>query len=110
MDFSGIGAVYLIIFVVVAYVLLLWNRHRAKRRRKSGFYRTSSSVGNVLLEMQKFAHPSVEHVLQQKLDEREDEDDEGGPKDPTEHLRRSLKRIRNGEKIDNLKVFRPPPD
>jgi len=97
--------VYLTIFIVFACVFYFWRCNRTGRRRKRG-----SSLGNAFLELQKIAQPSAAHVLQEKLDERAEEDDESGPKNPTEHLRRSLKRIRNGEKIDNLKVFRTPPD
>ncbi len=37
-------------------------------------------------------------------DQHEDEDDERGPKDPTAHLKRQLRRIRNGEEVDRLRV------
>ncbi len=37
-------------------------------------------------------------------DQHEDEDDEGGSKDPTAHLKRQLRRIRNGEEVDRLRV------
>jgi hypothetical protein len=107
MDFGAIGAMYLPILIVFAcaFYFRRWNR-----RRKRGFYPTYSSLGNAFQELQKIAQPPAAHVVQEKLDEREEEDDESGPKNPTEHLRRRLKRIRNGEKIDDLKVFRAPPD
>jgi hypothetical protein len=54
--------------------------------------------------------PPAVHVIQEKLDESAEEDDESGPKSPTEYLRRTLKRIRNGEEIDDIRVFRTPPD
>ncbi|MGO9307363.1 MAG: hypothetical protein ACLP3R_27240 [Candidatus Korobacteraceae bacterium] len=110
MDFGAIGVVYLPIFIVFACVFYLqrWNRYR--RRRNKGFYPTYSSLGNAFQEMQKIALPPAAHVVQEKLDERVEEDDESGPKNPTEPLRRRLKRIRNGEKIDDLKLFRAPPD
>jgi hypothetical protein len=52
--------------------------------------------------------PQVEHAIEMRLDEAVDEDDEGGPKDPTAHLLRQAKRIRNGEKVDQLTTLLPP--
>src|ERR1700722_6422870 len=110
MDFGAIGAVYLPIFLVFACMFYLQRWNRCRHRRKRGFYPRYSSLGNAFQEIQKLAQPSAAHVVQEKLDERAEEDDESGPKNPTEHLRRQLTRIRNGEKIDDLKVFRRPPD
>jgi hypothetical protein len=45
------------------------------------------------------------YVIEEKLDEKADEDDEGGPDDPTRHLHRQAARIRRGERLDRLTVL-----
>jgi hypothetical protein len=45
------------------------------------------------------------YVIEEKLDEEADEDDEGGPDDPTRHLYRQAARIRRGERLDRLTVL-----
>jgi hypothetical protein len=54
--------------------------------------------------LQVFTRPTVAYVLEEKYDEDAEEDDDGGPDDPTAHLKRQLKRIRRGESIDTLTV------
>jgi hypothetical protein len=44
----------------------------------------------------------VAYVIEEKLDEKVDEDDEAGPEDPTRHLHRQAARIRRGERLDRL--------
>jgi len=46
-------------------------------------------------------------VLEEKFEDEADDDDAGKPCDPTEHLKRQLKRIRRGETIERLTVLRP---
>lgn len=75
------------------------------RMRGRGFYPGTTELGNALHQLQRIAQPQVRYVLEEKLDEREDEDDEGGPDDPAAHLERQLRKIRNGEEVDRLRVF-----
>jgi len=80
MDFGAIGAVYLPIFIVFACVFYVqrWNRYR-RFRKKGGFYPTYSSLGNAFQELQKIAQPPAVHVVQEKLDDRAEEDDASEP-------------------------------
>jgi hypothetical protein len=48
----------------------------------------------------------MRYVVQERLDDHEEEDDDAGPKDPIRHLKRQLRKIRDGEEIDRLIVFR----
>jgi hypothetical protein len=82
-----------------------WRIRRMLGKRHLGFYPRSAALGNALQTLQVMAEQKVEHILEEKLDEHEDEDDEGGPKDPTAHLKRQLERIRNGEEVSDLSVL-----
>jgi hypothetical protein len=84
----------------------LWRRKRRAKTLRRGFYPNAAMLGNALHQLQAIAEPQVRHVVQGKLDDHEEEDDETGPKDPTKHLKRQLRRIRDGEEIDRLIVFR----
>ena len=84
---------------------LRWKRNERKGRRR-GFYPSSAALGNALHTLQAIPEPLVKYVVAEKLDEHEDEEDESGPKDPTAHLKRQLRRIRNGEEIDRLVILR----
>ena len=79
---------------------------RNKRRGKSnwGFYPSTAAVGNALQNLQTMAQPQVQYVLEEKLDETAEDDDEAGPDDPTAHLRKQAERIRRGDRIDRLTV------
>jgi hypothetical protein len=113
MDFHSLIVPGLVLLIGLVVFGLSAHRTRAVRRRRSRnrlYYPKHSALGNAFLELQKIARPSVEHALQGKHAERADEDDESGSQDPTEHLHRQLRRIQNGEKVENLKVFRKPPD
>ena len=79
-----------------------WKRRKRLGKRHLGFYPSSASMGNALHQLQVVAQPQVQYVIEEKLDEEADEDDSGGPDDPTRHLHRQAKKIRRGEKIDRL--------
>lgn len=102
-----VGLPYVAVIVLLCIFYLKRVRWRSKRRsgrRALGFYPSSLSLGNALQNLQVFTRPSVAYVLQEKYDEDAEEDDDGGPEDPTAHLNRQLKRIRRGERIDTLTV------
>jgi len=63
-----------------------------------------------LQALQAITQPHVKHVIEARLDEAADEDDDGAPKDPMAHLLRQAKRIRRGEEIDRLTVLLPSRD
>ena len=54
--------------------------------------------------LQVLTRPTVEYVLEEKYDEDAEDDGDGGPEDPTIHLKRQLKRIRRGERLDVLRI------
>ncbi len=81
-------------------VLFLWGRARAKRQvrrgRRIGFFPTGASLGNALQVLQVFAQPHVRHQVMQQLEEKTEEDDEGGPEDPVAHLLGQARKIQRG--------------
>ena len=81
-----------------------WRRRRRLGKSNWGFYPSSAGMGNALQQLSTLAQPQVEHVLEEKLAEKADEDDEGGPLDPVQHLGRQCGRIRRGEKLGGMKV------
>ncbi len=94
-------------FIACAFYFqrFLWRLRKRAGKHRLGFFPSSASLGNALHNLEIIAQPRVEYVLEEKLDDHEDEDDEAGPKDPTAHLQRQLKRIRNGEEVDSLTVL-----
>ena len=65
-------------------------------------------MGNALHQLSVIAQPQLEYVLEEKLSEDSEEDDEGAPKDPTAHLHRQAAKLRRGEKLDRLTAVRRP--
>jgi hypothetical protein len=112
MDFgANLVGFFLIFFIFVACVFffqrILWKWRKRRGKRHLGFYPTVSSAGNALHTLQIFAQPKVRYVLQEKLSEDEEQDDEGGADDPYARLERQLKRIRRGEPVGDLEVPLP---
>jgi hypothetical protein len=60
----------------------------------------------MLLFMQVFARPSLQHVLEEKQEEDKDEDDQGDPETPEKRLNRQLKEIRRGDPVKTLVLRR----
>jgi hypothetical protein len=54
--------------------------------------------------LQALTRPTVEYILEEKYDEDAEDDGDSGPEDPTDHLKRQLKRIRRGERLDVLRI------
>lgn len=96
-------------FVVIALVLVhyllrraIWKFNKRRGKKNPGFCPSASALGMMLLFMQVFTRPSLQHVLQEKQEEDADEDDEGDPESSENHLHRQLKRIRRGEQVEKL--------
>jgi hypothetical protein len=103
--FVGLPYVAVVVLLSIFYFKRLrWRSKRRSGRRDLGFYPRSLSLGNAMQNLQVFTRPTVAYVLEEKYDEDAEEDDDGGPDDPTAHLKRQLKRIRRGESIDTLTV------
>jgi hypothetical protein len=86
----------------------LWRWRKKKGNGTLGFYPSGASIGNALQTLQAIAQPRTQHVIEEKLEEPADEDDEAGPKDPRAHLLRQARRIRNGEEVECLTALLPP--
>ena len=74
----------------------------------AGRYCGGAALGNALQELQVFVQPRTEHVTSERLQEAVDEDDNGEPKDPTGHLMRQARQIRNGEQVERLTTILAP--
>jgi hypothetical protein len=109
MDFEQLYAIFLMAFFTFVVITFLLQRLRYKIRKllgkaHLGFYPTAASVGNALQALQIFVEPNVQQIIEKKLDEETEDDDEAGPDDPTAHLNRQLKKIRRGEPVDDLRI------
>jgi hypothetical protein len=79
-----------------------WKRKRRRGEKNLGFCPSSTALGAALLFLQIFVRPSQQHVLEERQEEDKDEYDEGDSESPEKNLNRQLKRIRRGEKTDDL--------
>jgi hypothetical protein len=86
----------------------LWRWRKRTGKSRLGFYPTGAALGNALQTIQAIAQPQVKYFLEEKLEDPADEDDEAESKDPTAHLMRQARRIRNGERVDRLTALLPP--
>ena len=112
MDFGANLACFFLCFsIFIACVFFFqrirWKYRKRRGKRNLGFYPTVSSAGNALHALQIFVQPEVRYVLQEKLSEDEEQDDEGGSDDPSAHLERQLRRIRRGEPVGDLEIPLP---
>jgi hypothetical protein len=103
-----------VLFALVVYIHRARWRRSQRRGRRIRFYPTTMMIGLALQNLQVFAHPEIDHTLEQKYADEAVEEDEGDPADPQRMLARQLRRIRNGETVDRLQVplslSPPPPD
>lgn len=105
----GYLGVLLLLWGCIVCVRRAWWRRSRKRGKKSlGFYPGGAAIGNALQTLQAIAQPQAQHVIEERLEEPAGEDDEAGPKDPTAHLLRQARRIRNGRPVDRLTAILPP--
>ena len=109
MDFEQLYAIFLMAFFAFVVISFLFQRLRCRIRKllgkaHLGFYPTATSFGNALQALQVFIEPNVQQILEEKLDESAEDDEEGGPDDPTAHLNRQLRKIRRGEPVDDLRI------
>ena len=78
-----------------------------KKSRQSeplGLFPTAAALSLALISLHTLPQPDLNHSLEQRQTEAEEQDENGDPDDPAAQLNRQLKRIRNGENIDTLKV------
>ena len=85
-----------------------WHWRKKAGKSKLGFYPSGGSMGNALQTLQAILEPQVQHVIEERLEEPAEDDDEAGPKDPTEHLMWQGRRIRRGDTVERLTALLPP--
>jgi hypothetical protein len=98
-----LSGVALLFALVVCVQRARWRRSQ-RRGRRLRFYPTNMMIGLALQNIQVFAHPEIDHMIQERYADAAAEDDEGDPDDPQKALARQLRRIRNGERVDSLLV------
>lgn len=76
-----------ICIVLYAVIRRIWF---GKRRRA---YWRRASLGNALQQLHSIARPSIRYEIEEKLKERKEEDDQGGPDNPGAYYRRLRERI-----------------
>ena len=106
MFLAGLYGFVLFVAVAFLYQRFRWRWHKARGKRKWGFYPGAASLGNALHQLSVFADPQAEHTITEILSEESEDDDEGAPKDPVAHLMRQARKIRRGETIDRLTAIR----
>jgi len=96
-------------FVAIVAILCLylirrvpWVRQTRRGRRLFGVQPSAVGLGMAYLFLQAFWRPSLSHAIEarQKVDVEEDE--EGEPESLMKQLHRQLRRIRRGERVDQL--------
>ena len=97
-------ALFLLFYVVFLLQRMHWRRKNDADKKLRPFYPTAAALSLALLSLQTLAQPDLHHALEQRQTEAEDEEENGDPDDPAAQLNRQLKRIRNGQPIDTLKV------
>jgi hypothetical protein len=79
-------------FVAIILGVFFLRRFRWWLARR-GFRPSYISLGNAFQQIQAKAIPQVEYSLEEQSKEKTDEDDEGGPDDPTEYYRRKMRQV-----------------
>ena len=79
-----------------------WKRRKRRGEKNPGFCPSTTALGMMLLFMQVFVRPSLQHVLEERQEQDADEDDQGDPEGVTKQLNRQLKKIRRGEQVGDL--------
>jgi len=101
-------------FFIFAIIAFFYQRIRYKQRlrrgkRRLGFYPSAAAMGNALQSLQSIAEPTVALILEEKLAEPAESDDESGDDDPLAHLHRQAARIRKGDPPNRLTARLKPP-
>ena len=102
---SALSAPFLAMIVILAHYQLRRTAWRCRRRlglRNPRFCPSTSSLGTAFQFLEAYYRPSIAYVLEAKQDEDEEQNDDGQPETPAKLLKRQLRRIRNGEKVDTL--------
>ncbi len=79
-----------------------WKRNKRKGLPNTGFCPSATALGAVFLLTHTFVRPSLRHVIEARLQEDSDEDDNRDPDTPEKWLHLQLRCIRRGEPVDTL--------
>ena len=98
---------YLTAFVAALFCAVLWKCAQSSRKRGRGEISqrtrpTGVTIGNALQLLEEFVHPHTKHVLQERLNVQEDQDEGVEASNPTEHLLRQARRIQRGETVERI--------
>jgi hypothetical protein len=108
---SGILAMLAVSFPgwLIVGLLLVYVQRRAgwKRRRRLGvltvgFCPSAFALGTAFQSVQVFHRPSMAYVMEAKLEEDAEQDDQGSPDSLSRQLHHQLRRLRRGQPIDRL--------
>jgi hypothetical protein len=102
--FGAFLASFSLFAAIIFLQRLQYRRKNAANKDHRGFYPTAAALSLALISLQTLAQPDLRHSAEQRQTEADDEEDKGDPDDPAAQLERQLKRIRNGQPIDTLKV------
>jgi hypothetical protein len=111
MDFGAavswiLSGVYLFCACAFIFQRSRWRRKNRRGKKNAGFYPTYSSLGGAFQVLHKeFVLPEMAYMYEEQMNDEADEDDEGGEIDPEKYLMRQLRRVRNGEEVEVLKVM-----
>lgn len=84
-----------------------WRFRKWRGKAGFGFYPSSAALGNALQSLQSMAQSNVEYILEEKLSEEAEEEDAGGPEDPSQDLERQVTTLRRRKNLDRLTVRIP---
>jgi hypothetical protein len=102
---NGAFLAFLSLFTAVFLLQRLqFRRKKAANKNHRGFYPSAAALSLALISLQTLAQPDLHHSIEQRQAEAEDEEENGDPDNLAAQLDRQLKRIRNGQPIDTLKV------
>jgi len=99
------AAPFLFVVLILVYYSLrraVWKRTKRRGGRKPGFCPSSVALGLALQFIQIFHRPSMAYVVEARLDDSAEDEDEGDPDLIHKQLRNQLRRIRLGLPVDTL--------
>jgi hypothetical protein len=95
-------------FIIVALLLhsvlrrARWKRNQRLGRANSGFCPSGVAIGSMLLFLQVFYRPSLQHTIEVRQRVDVEEDDSGDPDSPNGYFAAQLRKIRWGERVQRL--------
>lgn len=100
-------ALFALFAVAILFQRARFRRKKAANKNHRGFYPSAAALSLALISLQTLAQPDLHHSIEQRQTTADDEEDNGDPDDPSAQLTRQLKRIRNNQPIDTLKIPLP---